>query len=43
MTFLRRTARDIADGFYAGWNLLLYGWPYPRHTTAARPDPGSSQ
>lgn len=26
-----RAARDVADGFYAGWNLLVHGWPYPRH------------
>jgi hypothetical protein len=34
-----RAARDVADGFYAGWNLLVHGWPYPRYPGPASFDP----
>lgn len=29
MTYLRRVAAEVVDGFHRGVNLLLYGWPYP--------------
>lgn len=40
MSHLRRAAREVIDGFHAGLNLLLYGWPYPRHLPAAKSEPG---
>lgn len=41
MTHLRRAVREIADGFYAGLSMLLYGWPYPRRLPTVDPEPGS--
>jgi hypothetical protein len=35
VTYLRRAAREIIDGFHAGVSLLLWGWPYPRQLPAA--------
>lgn len=48
MGHLQRAITDITDGFHRGVNLLLHGWPYPRHLTlpAAPSDPsgpGSSR
>lgn len=52
MTYLRRALTEMADGFRAGLDVLLWGHAYPRTDPAlvariaaartTRPDPGSS-